>query len=419
MLRAFRAARAHRRVRRRVRRLRCRRRRSAPPVRAVRRDRRRDIRACRGIAGRNRCVVRTPRASRSSPRATRGRSASRSICNGLRTASWPRPPRARATPDWRSACTGTSPIGAAPDGSEPWANPGGFALACPIGAPPDPFSPTGQVWDLPPPDPNVMIATACAGFRELARREHAPRGGAADRSRDGAVAALLGARRRHRRRRRVRPLPVRRAAGDARRSPARARAASSSAKTWARCRTDCASGSPTRRFFPIACCGSSATATRSSRRRSGRRRRRPAYPRTTCRPSRAGGPAPTSTSARRWDSLSKADAASARAERQAAKAALAAALQRAGRPPGRDGAVRRRGRRPRCIASSAARRPRWRSLQADDLSGEDGRAQPPRDRPRARELAPQARGRRRCAMADRGLGVEATADFARARRARP
>ncbi len=58
-------------------------------------------------------------------------------------------------------------IGAAPDGSEPWASPGAFALGVSIGAPPDPFSPTGQVWGLPPPNPDAMIASACAGFRDL------------------------------------------------------------------------------------------------------------------------------------------------------------------------------------------------------------------------------------------------------------
>jgi len=58
-------------------------------------------------------------------------------------------------------------IGAAPDGSEPWANPGAFALGVSIGAPPDPFSPAGQVWDLPPPNPDAMLASACAGFRDL------------------------------------------------------------------------------------------------------------------------------------------------------------------------------------------------------------------------------------------------------------
>jgi glycogen operon protein len=58
-------------------------------------------------------------------------------------------------------------IGAAPDGAEPWANPEAFARGVSIGAPPDPFSPTGQNWGLPPPNPHAMAASSCAGFREL------------------------------------------------------------------------------------------------------------------------------------------------------------------------------------------------------------------------------------------------------------
>ncbi|MFO1316338.1 MAG: glycogen debranching protein GlgX [Burkholderiales bacterium] len=58
-------------------------------------------------------------------------------------------------------------VGAAPDGAEPWANPGAFARGASIGAPPDPFSPSGQVWCLPPPNPHTMRASGAAGFREL------------------------------------------------------------------------------------------------------------------------------------------------------------------------------------------------------------------------------------------------------------
>ncbi|MFO1309536.1 MAG: glycogen debranching protein GlgX [Burkholderiales bacterium] len=58
-------------------------------------------------------------------------------------------------------------LGAAPDGAEPWANPGTYAQGASIGAPPDAFSPTGQVWNLPPPNPEAMAASACAAVRDL------------------------------------------------------------------------------------------------------------------------------------------------------------------------------------------------------------------------------------------------------------
>jgi len=58
-------------------------------------------------------------------------------------------------------------IGAAADGAEVWSNADGLARGVSIGAPPDPFSPTGQVWDLPPAIPHRLTASAYAGFREL------------------------------------------------------------------------------------------------------------------------------------------------------------------------------------------------------------------------------------------------------------
>ena len=59
-------------------------------------------------------------------------------------------------------------IGAAPDGAEAWANPAGtLARGVSIGAPPDPFSPDGQVWDLPPPIPRALTTSGYTGFREL------------------------------------------------------------------------------------------------------------------------------------------------------------------------------------------------------------------------------------------------------------
>jgi glycogen operon protein len=58
-------------------------------------------------------------------------------------------------------------IGAAADGAEAWSNVDALARGVSIGAPPDPFSPTGQVWDLPPAIPHRLTATAYAAFREL------------------------------------------------------------------------------------------------------------------------------------------------------------------------------------------------------------------------------------------------------------
>ena len=59
-------------------------------------------------------------------------------------------------------------VGAAPDGAEAWANPAGMlARGVSIGAPPDPFSPGGQVWDLPPPIPRVLTASGYTAFRGL------------------------------------------------------------------------------------------------------------------------------------------------------------------------------------------------------------------------------------------------------------
>ena len=58
-------------------------------------------------------------------------------------------------------------IGAAADGAEAWSCADALARGVSIGAPPDPFSPTGQVWDLPPAIPHRLTASAYAGYREL------------------------------------------------------------------------------------------------------------------------------------------------------------------------------------------------------------------------------------------------------------
>ncbi len=58
-------------------------------------------------------------------------------------------------------------VGAAPDGAEIWADPGGFASGVSIGAPPDLFSRDGQVWMLPPPNPLAQARTGGASFADL------------------------------------------------------------------------------------------------------------------------------------------------------------------------------------------------------------------------------------------------------------
>ena len=58
-------------------------------------------------------------------------------------------------------------VGCAPDGAEAWASDGGLATGASIGAPPDAFTSEGQIWNLPPPDPNRMAETGYAAFDAL------------------------------------------------------------------------------------------------------------------------------------------------------------------------------------------------------------------------------------------------------------
>jgi glycogen operon protein len=58
-------------------------------------------------------------------------------------------------------------IGAAPDGAESWAGADAVARGVSVGAPPDLFSPGGQVWSLPPPIPHALKAAGASGFRDL------------------------------------------------------------------------------------------------------------------------------------------------------------------------------------------------------------------------------------------------------------
>ena len=107
-------------------------------------------------------------------------------------------------------------IGAAPDGAEAWANSEVLADGVSIGAPPDSFSPAGQVWSLPPAIPHRLAASGYAAFRRAARGEHAARGRASHRSCDGARAAVLDPGRCVGPRRRLCLVPARRSPGRAR-----------------------------------------------------------------------------------------------------------------------------------------------------------------------------------------------------------
>jgi glycogen debranching enzyme GlgX/4-alpha-glucanotransferase len=58
-------------------------------------------------------------------------------------------------------------VGAAPDGAEAWSNQDYLMHGVSVGAPPDPFATSGQIWSLPPPDPIAMRRDGYASFHEL------------------------------------------------------------------------------------------------------------------------------------------------------------------------------------------------------------------------------------------------------------
>lgn len=60
-------------------------------------------------------------------------------------------------------------VGVNAEGASAWANQGDVVRGISVGAPPDAFSPVGQDWGLPPPDPHRMRETAYAGFVALLR----------------------------------------------------------------------------------------------------------------------------------------------------------------------------------------------------------------------------------------------------------
>ncbi|MGE0006254.1 MAG: glycogen debranching protein GlgX [Parvibaculaceae bacterium] len=60
-------------------------------------------------------------------------------------------------------------LGTAFDGGEAWADPDLFAAAVSLGAPPDPFSALGQVWNLAPFRPQVLIKRGLEPYRRILR----------------------------------------------------------------------------------------------------------------------------------------------------------------------------------------------------------------------------------------------------------
>ena len=60
-------------------------------------------------------------------------------------------------------------IGTSPGGADNWANPGLFLPGASIGAPPDPYAETGQVWGLPPLDPRRLAMDGYAYWIDLVR----------------------------------------------------------------------------------------------------------------------------------------------------------------------------------------------------------------------------------------------------------
>ena len=58
-------------------------------------------------------------------------------------------------------------LGTAPDGGEIWANPERFASGVSLGAPPDPFSRDGQVWQLAPFEPHALERGGYAPFAAM------------------------------------------------------------------------------------------------------------------------------------------------------------------------------------------------------------------------------------------------------------
>jgi 4-alpha-glucanotransferase len=67
-------------------------------------------------------------------------------------------------------------VGVVPDGADVWADPADVVAGASIGAPPDPFSPTGQNWNVAPLSPMALLSRDFAPLRALLDAAMAPAG---------------------------------------------------------------------------------------------------------------------------------------------------------------------------------------------------------------------------------------------------
>jgi 4-alpha-glucanotransferase len=67
-------------------------------------------------------------------------------------------------------------VGVVPDGADVWADPAEVVAGASIGAPPDPFSPTGQNWNVAPLSPIALLTRDFAPLRALLDAAMAPAG---------------------------------------------------------------------------------------------------------------------------------------------------------------------------------------------------------------------------------------------------
>ena len=160
---------------------------------------------------------------------------------------------------WACACVQDLAVGVDPGGADAWAWQDLLAAGFSIGAPPDEFQTDGQSWGLPPWIPWRLRD---AGYRPLAallRASMVARRRAADRPRDGAHPAVLGAR--GRRARPTAPTCASPGTSCSRSSPSRAPGPrrSSSARTSAPSRRGSARSSTTGGSCPPRSCGSRTT----------------------------------------------------------------------------------------------------------------------------------------------------------------